>query len=175
MKKLIIILALFAALVGAVVVYRSWSEPKQRFHSETGELLPANPKGLPKWGKTSFYGEFILVERGPDGKARVYVLFARKAKKGWMPKDLIAGLKVQSLEESSGDKMIIGGLYKDIDEIGFFTTKSLPDPMLSGEVYELAVSDGDRLFRVKGMADNPILKRSVEIFKKAFAKSQEGR
>lgn len=175
MKKLIIIIVSFVVLFAGLVAYRVWSEPKPRFHSETGEVLPPNPKGLPKWGKTSFYGEFILVERGPRGKARVLVLFARKAKKGWIPKDLIAGLKVQSLEESSGDKMIIGGLYKELDDIGFFTLKSLPDPMLTGEVFELAVSDGDRLFRVKGMGDNPILKRSVEIFKKSFAKSQEGR
>lgn len=175
MKKLIVIASIFALIVGGIFAYRTWSKPKERFHSETGELLPPNPAGIPKWGKTSFYGEFILVERGPDKKARVSVLFARKAKKGWMPKDLIRGLDVQSLEESSGDKMILGGLYKEVDELGFFTLKTMQEPMLSGKVYELAVSDGDRLFRIKGSASDAKLRSAVEVFKKYFAKSQEGR
>jgi len=174
MKKLLIVAALFALIFGGIFAYRARSNSPHSSSSNI-EALPANPEGIPKWGKASFYGEFILVEQGPDKKAKVMVLFARKAKKGWMPKDLIEGLDVQSLEESSGDKMLIGELYKDVNELGFFTLKTLPTSQLKGRVYEFAVSDGDRLFRVKRSDDNPIFNKSVAVFKKAFAKSQQGR
>ena len=166
MKRFGVVLALAFGAVFFAFSWPRWQSRSPALESSNGQTLAPNAEDLPRWGNVSLAGEFLLLEKR-GGLTGISVFFARRAKKGWVPRAMIKELKVSSLTETSGTKRVLGRLYQKLNSLGFYALKSQSVEELGSEWLELAVTDGQRLFQVRRSDNHPVLMKSVEAFRNA--------
>ena len=160
-------LGLIVVLCGLMFFGYLWKNRGDSSNRPMGPIIQANAANLPRWGNVSLLGEFLLLET-QEGKTQVSILFARKAQKSWIPADLIEDLDVVAAREKSGDKILLGGLYKELDQIGFFALKPKPRNLKAQYWREIIVTDKQRRYVMARSGSDAVFEKAVDAFNNAM-------
>lgn len=138
------------------------------------------PSDAPLWGDVALKGACLLTETSAHGR-RVTVLYSSFGRQPRLPAALVEELDAVELRSVPATKLVLGELYRDLHQAGFFELPRYrgrgPSPAREAtDFYEVALVGNTRSWRVRASAPfDAAFARALGLTRSAIGAAQDAR